>query len=357
MKIAQVCHRYYPHIGGVETHVQEISERLVKKGHEVEVLTTDPSARLPKDEVINGVRVRRFGSWAPSEAYYFSRDLQKYLTRNSGIYDLSHAHSYHSFPSLYAANAKNEKKLIVTPHYHGTSHTTFRAILFRFYKLVGRRIFEKADRVICVSNYEKNLLLKHFRIFEEKTTVIPNGINLSEFRNLKRTEKDHKTILYVGRLEEYKGVQYLVRALPRLGEDTELEVVGKGQFKTAIVRLVRKLGVENRVKLSEDIPRNELLQKYADADLFVLLSRHEAFAICVAEALASGTPCIVANTSALTEWIDDKSCFGVDYPVKVDSLAELIKNVIGTEVHQPRLWDWEEVVNKVAEVYDDVGEI
>ena len=86
MRIAQVCARYYPYIGGVETHVREVSERLAKKAIEVEVLTTDSSGKLPKQEIINGVKIRRFKSWAPSDAYRFSPLLHSYLCKHSKNY-------------------------------------------------------------------------------------------------------------------------------------------------------------------------------------------------------------------------------------------------------------------------------
>ena len=108
MKIAQVCPRYYPDIGGVQTHVKEISEGLAKKGFEVEVLTIDPSKKLLKKEVLNGVIVKRFGSWAPNEAYYFSRELKRYLAKNSSDYDVVHAHSYHAFPRARIEYFRNE---------------------------------------------------------------------------------------------------------------------------------------------------------------------------------------------------------------------------------------------------------
>jgi len=118
MRILQICPRYYPDIGGVEEHVKNISERLAKK-HDVTVFTTDPSRKLPKQETINGVKIRRFKSWAPNEAYYFSRELKKCLMEDSYSFDIMHAHSYHAFPALYAAQAKGSNKLVFTPHYHG----------------------------------------------------------------------------------------------------------------------------------------------------------------------------------------------------------------------------------------------
>ena len=97
MKILQVSPRYFPCYGGVEEHVKNISEGL-SKNHEVVVCTTDPSGRLEKEEVIKGVEVKRFKSFAPSDSYYFSGDLKKYLHDNCHEFDVVHAHSYHAFP-------------------------------------------------------------------------------------------------------------------------------------------------------------------------------------------------------------------------------------------------------------------
>jgi len=352
VKIAQVCPRYHPYIGGIEVHVKEISERLVKRGFETEILSCDPSAKLPRDEIINGVRVRLFGSWAPNEAYYFSRELKKYLMTNSSSYDVVHAHSYGAFPALYAAQAKGRNKLIFSPHYHGAGHTFFRNLLHKPYKFLGKKIFEKADKVVCVSEYEKKLVIKNFKVNEEKIAVIPNGVYLEEFKFLRKNRKDCRVILSVSRLEKYKGIQYLVRILPRLASDIVLEIVGKGPYKQRLVRLTRELSVENRVRFFQDIPRKNLLQKYIDADLFALLSKYEAYGISVAEALASGTPCIVADTSALSEWVDGQNCFGVEYPINLDELASLTSNVIGKSAETSKLLDWDEVTDKLVNFYE-----
>ena len=357
MKIAQVCPRYYPYMGGVETHVREISEKLVKKGYEVEVLTTDPSRKLPKEEVINGVRIKRFNSWAPNEAYYFSRSLKRYLMKNSGQYDIVHAHSYHALPALYAAQAKKGNKFVFTPHYHGGGHTFFRNLLHIFYKPVGREIFNKANCVICVSKYEKKLILKNFKINEKKIILIPNGINLSELKTLKRkrdyNNRTTKTILYVGRLERYKGVDNLIRVLPMLGENFCLKIVGKGPYKRALVKLAKKLGVANRTRFYQNLSREELLQKYTEASVFVMLSKHEAYCISVAEALALGVPCIVTNMSALREYVDNERCFGIDYPVNINKLASLIIKVSEKKIssNSLNLISWDIVVRELIKVY------
>ncbi len=353
MKIAQVCPRFYPHIGGVETHVYEIASRIAKK-FDVEVLTTDPGGKLPKVEEIDGVTVRRFRSFAPSEAYYFSPELYGYLKKNSEKYDVVHAHNYHAFPAMFAALTKKENKFIFTPHYHASGHSFFRNLLHKPYKPMGRKIFEKADVVICVSNYEKNLVLKNFKIDEAKIHVIPNGINLEEFKEVQKVKKIEnrlKRILFVGRIEKYKGLDYVVKSLKYLPDNFILEIVGKGSYKPKIVEIARKLSVIDRVRFYQDLSREELVERYAKADVLILLSKHEAYGIVVAEALAAKIPCIVANSSALTEWIDNKNVFGVDYPIDVKELADLIKKVVEIRVEAVKLVTWDRVAEDLSNLY------
>jgi len=356
MKIAQVCPRFYPHIGGVETHVYELSKRLVKD-FEVEIITTDPTRKLPKIEEIDDIIVRRFKSFAPSNAYHISPDMYIFLKKHSYKYNIIHTHSYHALPALFASLAKdNKNKFIFTPHYHGRGHTFIRNILHKPYKILGRKIFDKSDAIICVSKFEKNLVLKDFRVNPSKVYVIPNGINFDEFRGVDqikgRKSQSEKIILYVGRLEKYKGIEYIISALAKLGKEYVLEIVGKGSYKQNLIYLARKLGVLDRIRFYQDLNRNELIEKYAKADVLVLLSKYEAYGIVIAEALAAKTPCIVANTSALCEWIDNQNVFGIDYPIDIDSLAKLVEDVAGKKVgNVKKLISWDEVVEKLKNVY------
>jgi len=348
MKILQVCPKYYPSIGGVEEHVKNISERLAK-GHAVTVFACDPSGKLSKEERINGVLVKRFHSFSPGDAYHLSLEMARQLKKAE--FDIVHGHSYHAFPLFFSRYARR-KRYIVTPHYHGHGHTPIRNFLIKLYKPFGRKIFNQADRIIANSKYEKKLLFRDFAIEENKISVVYPGINLAEFTHLDGIQRDAKTILYIGRLEEYKGVQYIIQTLPVLDKDFHLEIVGKGPYKANLVILIDKLGLNDRIRFYQDLPRQELLKMYARVGTFVLLSKHEAFALTAAEALASKTPCIVANTSALLEWIDNKNCFGIDYPINNAELAELIIKVIGKEVSDVKLWDWDEVAQHVVALYE-----
>ena len=354
VKIVQVCPRYYPDIGGVETHVQEISERLVQRGFDVEVVCTDPTGRLPRYEMMNGVTITRFRSFAPEDAYYFAPQIYVYLKRHS--YDLIHAHGYHALPAMFAALAKDKRKLIFTPHYHRGGHTSIRNMMHKIYRPFGSKIFNRADKVVCVSEYEQGLVMSDFGVPEWKIEKIPNGLNLAEFANLK-PERNGRTLLYVGRLEEYKGVQHIISALPRL-EDFKLEIVGKGPYENDLRELADKLGVSERIRWQSDVTREELLQQYASADVFLMLSTHEAYGITVAEALAAGMPCVVASGSALTEFVDGTWCIGIVVPITVDKLVEAIQRlkVVGWNTRNLpiSISDWDDITDRLIDVYEGV---
>jgi glycosyltransferase involved in cell wall biosynthesis len=356
MQVLQVCPgSYVSGRGGVSEHVVNVAERLAANGHEVTVFATNPDG-LPWHETVNGVHVRRFGRLAPGGAYFFSGDMALALSR--ARFDVVHAHGYHAFP-MHAARIAKYKRFVITTHFHGAGHSVFRDCLFRLFRSYGGLTLRSADRIIAVSEFERRLLLGQYRLDADKVVVIPNGLDLKEFEGLTRRRSGLRSILYVGRLESYKGVQYLVEVLPQLPKDVVLEIVGRGSLRRFLEERAHKLGVADRVRFYQDLPRRELLQMYVDADVFVLLSRYEAYSLVVAEALTAKTPCIVANTSALTEWIDDRMCFGVDYPVRLDRLASLMEDVLnggadGRNVGgRPRskIVDWDEAVHRLEDVY------
>lgn len=356
MRILQVCLTYHSHIGGIAEHVRNLAERIARK-HDVTVFATDPLGGLPKEEEINGVKVKRFRSFPPNNDYFFSLQMIRELRKAK--FDIVHGQGYHAIPLFFSRYA-HKKKFVVTPHYHGSGQSFIGNVLLTVYRPIGKKPLEEADRIICVSNYEKELLFSHFGI-KEKVVVIPNGINLNEFKNLRKKEKqkNHRKVLYVGRLEKYKGVDHLIKALPKLDDDIYLEIVGKGSYKKNLVKLMNKLGVTSRIKFYQDLPRKNLLQKYADADLVVLLSKLEAYSMTIAEALTSGTPCIVAKTSALTEWVDNENCFGISYPINLDELSKLINHVIESndrahlkKARREKIQDWDEVVRRLEGIYN-----
>ncbi|RUM33610.1 MAG: glycosyltransferase family 1 protein [Archaeoglobus sp.] len=350
MKICQVCHRFPPHTGGIETHVYELSKRLAEE-FDVEVLTTDLSGSLNSIEKIEGITVRRFKSYAPSEAYYFSPDLYRYLKRNSDRYDVVHAHNYHAFPALFAALAKRNK-LIFTPHYHGKGGSTVRNLLLKPYRLFGLIIFKKADAVICVSNYERMLVRSDFGV---DAVVIPNGVSLDKIRNISSFEFSNKLILYVGRIEKYKNIHIVVKSMKYL-DDFQFYIAGKGSFERELRKLIGRLGLEDRVKLVGFIDEETKYRWLKTCSVFVNLSPVEAFGITVLEALACGSPAVVSNSGALKEFAEKFDCvFAVSSGISPKELAEVIRRAAEVKVRvELREYDWDSIAERVIDVYRSV---
>mgnify|MGYP003969917759 CR=1 FL=1 len=356
MKIAFVCPRYYPFIGGVETHVQSICEGLNDCGIKPTVLTTTPNDLLPRSEEINNVSILRFKGYSPNNSYHFSFDLLKYLSTHSNTFDIIHTHSYASITSLFASHTKNQNKLVFTPHYHGKGHTKFRNLLHKPYKYFGKAIFHKSEKIISVSKHERSLLINDFSISPDKVVVIPNGIQLTDFTNFenRRKKTSENNILYVGRLEKYKNVDKIIATLPLLSDDVNLRIVGVGSEKANLYELARELKILGRVTFLNNVSRLELLEEYFFSDLFILLSSFEAYGITVAEALASQTPSIVLDSGALSEWIDGKNCFGLTPPIDTIHLSQLIGAVIGKRIDHVGSFTWTESINKHLEIYNEI---
>ncbi|VVB89085.1 D-inositol-3-phosphate glycosyltransferase [uncultured archaeon] len=340
-----VCHRYYPDIGGVETHVREISERLVQRGFDVEVVCTDQAWKYPEYENHNGVRITRFKSLAPKNAFYFAPQVYFYFREH--VFDIVHAHNYHAFPAFFASSATKDR-LIFTPHYHGGSHSRFRNLLLKPYQWFGRSIFENAEKVVCVSKYEMKVIENDFQVPGSKLVHIPNGVNPEDFKDVKEMKNDSKTVLYAGRLESYKGIQYLIEALPLL-EGYRLRIIGKGSYEKDLRDLALKLKVNSRIDWLKDIERKELISHFRSAHVFVNLSTFEAYGITVAEALACGTPCIVATGGALEEFIDGESCVGLGYPIDVEALARVIES--RKRIAPRKMPDWDDITRKLVGIY------
>jgi len=361
LNIVQVCPRYYPDIGGVEKIVQEISEHLVERGHHVEVVTTDPTGMLPKNENINGVEVIRFRSFAPGDAYYLSPGIYSYL--KSVTCDLIHAHNYHAFPALTACLARGDNRFILSPYYHGKGHTTFRDMLFKIYnQIFGAYLFNKADLIISPSGFETGMLIKSFDLNMDKFLIIAPGVNETLFDISRSPEQENDlSVLFVGRIEKYKGLQYVIKAMDYIsskdGHRFILNIVGTGPYIDKLQKIAAKSNVE--IVWHDRTSEEQLYKLYQEADLLVLLSSFETFGIVVAEALASKVPALVVKSSALKEFVDDKVCFSVVDPADAKELGDKILEICDLEIDFSAISDqkvrsWDKVTDEYELIYEDI---
>jgi glycosyltransferase involved in cell wall biosynthesis len=328
MRIALVCHRFYPHIGGVELHVKEIAERFVRN-NEVIVFTLEDNKNIPAREKLNGIAIRRYKPIRLSEAIKIPKhslvsDIRAFEP------DIVHVHNIHSLMPYFADKAAVKAKLIFTPHYIGGSLTRFRRILFQLYKPFLNGVIHNAEKIVCISDVERQMLLRDFVINESKIAIIPNGVDEELSKISKRRDGDQR-ILSVGRLDlVHKKTDKLIKAFKLVANNfnCRLVLVGDGPDRGKILDLVRKLSLEERVTLRSNLSRHELFEEYSRASVFVMASENETYGIAVAEALAAGLKVVIPNTSGLALFVSGGYAMGMDPPITPEKIAGSIMNCI-----------------------------
>jgi glycosyltransferase involved in cell wall biosynthesis len=313
---------------------------------------------------VNGVAVRRFPTVRGDGTFLVSPSLAGWLLRHATDYALIHAHSYHTpLPALAAmACIRGEVPLVVTPHFHGTGHTRRRQALHMPYRIAAAWMLRRADTIICVSAAERRLLHARFPVTAGKVEVIPNGVDPLEFSTVAPMpgRERRRTVLAVGRLEPYKGTVRLVRAARFLPGDTDLVLVGDGSDRQAVQAAVTDSGLDHRFQWYPSLSREELLAWYRRADVFVSMSRQEAFGITLLEAAMAGARVVASDIPPHREvagYLPEGALSLVDLAANDHELAQAIIGaasegpVTGAEDTVPT---WRDVALRTRDVYDQV---
>ena len=355
MRIGVVTNAYHPDIGGVETHCRRLCAALVASGDHVEVLTQHAVASA---ESVDGVLVRRFPLTVAAPNYRFSAGLWRWLHRNADRFDVLHAHSYHALAALPAA-LTNDTPLVFTPHYHGTGHSRLRAALHPIYRPVGRRIIARSGRIICVTRAERELLIEHFPEAAERMVVVPNGTDPAG--EVGSAPEPGSSILCVGRLERYKRVDRVIRAMTLLGAEHRLDVVGAGPAREELEQLADRLGLgDDRVRFHGRLSDGAFAARMAAASALVSASGHEAFGMAVADALTAGIPTVASFIPAhreLAAMAGPGAPLWLVNPDDEAALADALRIAAGSARAGTgrRLPTWSDVVLATREVYASVA--
>jgi 1,2-diacylglycerol 3-alpha-glucosyltransferase len=300
MRIAYVCPRYPPQIGGVETHVSRIATRIAGHGHEVEVLTLAEGPGETTDR-LEGVTVRRFPLLSPLGRGRLPWALWRHMRANAGSWDVVHAHAHASPPAVAAALAANQP-FVFTPHSHGF----WRSRSARAYALAIRPqaalILRRAAAVICVSNAESEMLQEEFPGVAGRVEVIPNGTSRRPPARASDGARD-PVVLSLGRLEAYKRVDAVIAALPHI-PGIHLEVIGDGAAGPDLAALARDLGVAERVRFLGRVDDGRVDRALAESRALVTMSMLEAFGLAPLDALAAGLPVVASDIPAHRELRD-----------------------------------------------------
>ena len=166
-----------------------------------------------------------------------------------------------------------------------------------------RKTYQLAARIVSVSEATKSALVEKYHIAADKIVVIHNAVDAERFHPLE-TGKTPRTLLYVGRIDKRKGIEFLIRSMVRVRDqlpDVHLLVGGKGDCLEKMKSLVGRLKLESNVTFLGFVPEDQLNELYNRAQCVVVPSIFEGFGITVIEALAAGTRVIGTDVDGIRE--------------------------------------------------------
>jgi len=357
LRIVMVAARYFPFSGGIETHIHEVGRRLAAQGHEVTVLTTDPTGALPRSEMVEGMRIRRVPAWPRKRDYFFAPGLFQELRR--GSWDVVHVQGYHTFsaPIAMAGALAAGIPFVLTFHSGGHSSSARNAIRGVQQSLL-RPLASRAAQLIGVSQFEADHFSAGMRIPRERFTVVPNGAQLPTVARDVPISSDAPLIVSLGRLERYKGHHRAIEAFAHLLKrqpDARLRILGEGPYEAALRSQVEKAGLTNSVEIG-GIPATErarMAELLASAALVVLLSDYEAHPVAVMEALSLSLPVLATDTSGFKEL----AAAGLLRAVPLDATPEIVAQAMSDAIAAPpptlpvKLPDWNDCAEQLLATY------
>ena len=334
MKICLLSVDFLPNVGGIASHVYELSKQYVKNGHEVHIITYKDKSCNTDYEKIDGINVHRIG-YPKIKGSRFLYAIKLYFKikslENKEKFDLVHSQTI--IPDSLVYLLFNHKNRFITEH--SSDFLNWMNNPKNYSKLFF--ILNKAKKVFGPSEEIVNCFLK-LGVTKNKAVFIPNGVDIKKFDyTIKRDEsliKKHclvgqKVILVPRRLEPKNGVIYAIRAIPEIikrVENVKCIIVGGGweEEKEKMLKEINNTGITDKVIFTGNVPNSEMVKYYGIADVVLLPSLQEATSIAGLEAMSMGKVLIGTKVGGLPYIIKDgKTGFLVE-PRSPKSIAEKV---------------------------------
>jgi glycogen(starch) synthase len=387
----------YPPVieGGLARHVRKLAEALVRQGTVVDVLTRErgepAEVALRGLEGLDGLTIHRVRE--PS----WPRDLDRFVAwvqrmnedmlaagealAQENSYDLIHGHDWLVAHAAAALADRIDVPYVTT--IHATEHGRHQGWVAdppqSHIHSVERWMAHRADAVIVCSYYMRGHVADIFDIEERRIAVIPNGVDPNDLRPsgdlqaLRRefAEPHEKLVLLVGRLVYEKGFQLALDALPdviRQVGNVRFLVAGSGTHEGELRSQAERLGLSAHGTFLGWIGDDALHSLYRIADLCVVPSIYEPFGLVALEAMASGCPCIVADTGGLREVVPVGERVGLRFNGgDAEHLGVMIERLLVDDDLRDRLvteasehvlsFDWDDIAQRTRGIYDELAEL
>lgn len=239
-------------------------------------------------------------------------------------------------------------------------------------KTVAKFVFKNANSIIAQTN---DMKLEIQKVSNRDVFVIPNGSEPEKFVGLRKKncrkelgiKNNEKIILFIGRLIVIKCVDDLINAAKEVvlkEKDVRLYIVGEGNEKEKLIKLVKNESLEDCVKFMGKVP-NEIIPKYIIAsDIFALVSYTEGYPMVFSEVLPSGLPIVTSNVRGIPEIIENGRNGLVVEPHNIHQIAKAIllllkdeqlrQKIYKNNIEKGKVNSWENVIKRLEKVYMEV---
>lgn len=375
MRICIVSDFFIPHYhGGGERRYYEIARRLVKKGHQLDVICMRIDGVNDYEE-IEGIKIHHIGPKIKNPPQRSSLDFIKFIfavfkwifTHN---YDVIDAQTYAPLiPSFLAAKLKRIP-IIATIHDVSTDDDDQWIQSFKT-AAIAEKILVRIpyDKIITVSYETKKSLVKYYSVKEERICVVYNGVDLELIDSVKIQKKYKNTVIFVGRLAPHKHVDHLLKVIKSLKNqipDILLIIVGNGVEKEKLESLTYRYKIENNVKFLYDLDYLELIGEIKKSNVLALPSTREGFGMVLAEANACEVPVIAYASGGVVEVVEDGVNGFLIQPYDLESLENHINSLLNDSSNALNLgkngrkivgnnFTWNIIIKDILKVYNSLG--
>ena len=323
MKITILTNEYPPHIyGGAGVHVEYLTKELVRLNPgEIDVLAFGDQNSSEGSLHVEGVEAKtELEAQDPRHAKVLDtlqRDL--IMAGKAGASDIVHCHTWYTHFAGCLVQQLQEAKLVLTTHSlepHRPWKVEQLGSAYHVSSWLERTAFQNADGVIAVSESMKRDVHELYGVPETKIAVIPNGIDLDEYKPtfdeavLEKygVDASQPFVLFVGRITRQKGILHLANALKYLPEGTQVVLCAGapdtpeiGEEMKGRIEAAGEAGADHVIWLQDVVPREDIIKLYSHAALFVCPSVYEPFGIINLEAMACETPVVASAVGGIPE--------------------------------------------------------
>ena len=283
---------------------------------------------------------------------------------HSRQFDIVHAHDWMTYPAGIAVAAASGRPLVI--HVHSTEFDRSGEHVNQMIYDIERGGMERADRVITVSHFTRNIVISRYGISGDKVEVVHNGVVRNGSWALDETDitTDEKIVLFLGRITMQKGPEYFLQAAKRVLEvmdNVKFVMAGSGDLMHKSIEMAAGLGIGHKVLFTGFLQGEDVQKIYKMADLYVMPSVSEPFGIAPLEALDNDVPVIISKQSGVSEvlthalkvdfWDVNEIANKIIAVLKFPPLQMTLRNQGNYEV---RRLNWKDSAAKCAKIYKEM---